>query len=126
MMRKNPATQRSALIALFLTIVFGLITAEAAPVYTAELPATKLSAREALKTAKGGKVVFKCQRAKVSESGGIAKVKNAKTVFTLDVKDSDAALDTIQDGGKGYKCQPLQWDVERRKLSNADLEETEA
>lgn len=124
-MRKNPATRKSATIAFIFTVLLGAV-ANAGPVYTVDLPSTKLSAREALKTAKSGKVVFKCQRAKVSESGGIAKAKNAKTVFTLDVKDSDAALDTIQDGGKGYKCQPLQWDAERRKLSNADTEETEA
>lgn len=124
-MRKNPATRRSATIAFIFTVLLGAL-ANAGPVYTTELPSTKLSAREALKTAKAGKVVFKCQRAKVSDSGGISKAKNAKTVFALDVKDNEAALDAIQDGGKGYKCQPLQWDAERRKLSNADTEETEA
>ncbi len=124
-MRKNPATRKSAIVAFIFTVLLGAL-ANAGPIYTTELPSTKLSAREALKTAKAGKIVFKCQRAKVSDSGGISKAKNAKTVFALDVKDQDAALDTIQDGGKGYKCQPLQWDAERRKLSNADLEETEA
>jgi hypothetical protein len=123
-MRKNPATRKSATIAFIFTVLLGAL-ANAGPVYTTELPSTKLSAREALKTAKAGKIVFKCQRAKVSDSAGISKAKNAKTVFALDVKDSEAALDTIQNGGKGYKCQPLEWDAERRKLSNADTEDTE-
>lgn len=124
-MRKNPATRKSALIAFIFTVLLGL-AANAGPVYTTELPSTKLSAREALKTAKAGKIVFKCQRAKVTDSAGIGKATNAKTVFVSEVKDSEQALDTIQNGGKGFKCQPLQWDAERRKLSNADTDETEA
>lgn len=110
--------QRNALIGLIITAAASIATA--GPVYTTELPATKLTVRDALKQAKSGKVVFKCQRATITEAGGVGKAKRAKTVFVADVKDNEAALDTIQDGGKGFKCQPLEWDAERKKLVNSD------
>ena len=93
--------------------------AKAAPSYVETLPKDKISAREALKQARAGTTVFKCQRATVTESGGIGKAKGAKTVFYVGIKHDDAAQDKIMDGGKGYKCQGLQWDDEKRKLSNA-------
>lgn len=92
--------------------------ASAAPIYVQELPKEKLSARDALKAAKGGTVVFKCARGTVSESGGISKAKGAKTEFHVNLKDDDSALDAIQDGKRGYKCQPMEWDAERKKLAN--------
>lgn len=93
----------------------------AQPYYVSELPKSAMSARDALKAAKSGKVVFKCQSATITESGGIGKAKGAKTVFHVDIKNNDAAQDKIIDGSKGYKCQPMKWNADKRKLSNADV-----
>jgi hypothetical protein len=119
---------RSMIFGLFMFIVALVVSivSHADPVYTTELPKTGMSVRDALKTAKSGKIVFKCQRARVTESGGIGKAKNAKTVFHAQIKNDDAAQDQIIDGKKGYKCQPLEWDAEKRRLSNASSDETEA
>lgn len=111
---------RTGMIIMAFIIVFNFLTrANAAPVYTTDLPSSKLTVKEALKTARSGKVVFKCQRARVTDSGGIGKAKNAKIVWVSEVKNDDSAQDAIIDGGKGYKCQPMEWNEENRKLSNA-------
>jgi len=115
---------RKAFIGALITLAAS--AASAGPAYTTDIGKDILTAREALKLAKGGKVVYKCQRAQVTESGGIGKTKRAKTQFVASVKDSPEALDTIQNGGKGYKCQPLEWDADRKKLSNADVDGDEA
>lgn len=119
---------RSMIFGLFMFIVALVVSvvSHAEPVYTNELPKTAIPVREALKLAKSGKIVFKCQRARVTEAGGIGKAKNAKTVFHADIKNDETAQDNIIDGKKGYKCQPLEWNPEKRKLSNASSDETEA
>lgn len=95
----------------------------AAPSFVKELPKDKITVREALKQARAGKIVFKCQRARITEAGGIGKAKGATTAFHVGIKDDETTQDQIMDGGKGYKCQPLQWDAEKRKLSNAQDEQ---
>ena len=111
---------RKALIGALITLAAS--AASAGPAYTTDIGKDILSAREALKLAKSGKVIYKCQRAQVSPSGGIAKTKRAKTQFVASVKHSDEALDTIENGGKGYKCQPLEYDTDRKRLANADVD----
>lgn len=113
-------------LAIIIAIQALAVLAHAAPSFVKELPKDKITVRDALKQARSGKVVFKCQRAMITESGGIGKAKGAKTVFHVGIKDDESAQDQIMDGGKGYKCQPLQWDEEKRKLSNAQDADVEA
>lgn len=115
-MSKIKSLEKKALIGLIITLASSL--ASAAPIYVQTLPKDKLSARDALKAAKSGTIVFKCARGTVSESAGISKASGAKTEFHVNLKDDDAALDAIQDGKRGYKCQPMTWDAERKKLAN--------
>lgn len=115
---------RKAFIGAIITLAAS--AASAGPAYTLDIGTSKLTAREALKLAKSGKIIYKCQRARITDAGGVGKAKNAKTVFVESVTNDDAALDAIHDNKKGYKCQPLQWDAERKKLANADLDEVEA
>jgi hypothetical protein len=93
--------------------------ASALPSYVSELPKDRMTAGQALKQAKSGKVVFKCQLARVTEAAGIGKAKRAKTVWVSAVTHSDEALETIENGGKGYKCQAMEYDSESRRLANS-------
>lgn len=78
----------------------------------ADLPATRLKSREAIKEAQGGKDVYRCYKVKDSD-GTIRKAKGAKYVFALalppviDAKQFDTLLSDKQ---RPVKCEPMERD----------------
>lgn len=103
------------------TLLFGL-KALGAPVYVKTLPSDKITVREALKQAVAGKVVYKCQRARLTDAGGIGKASNATTVWFANITHDESAQMQILEGGKGYKCQAKEWSAEKSNLVNASSE----
>lgn len=104
-------------LSLYMTLASCVVRAETT--LHLQAPGAKTTVGEAKKAAKAGKTVYKCNAARLSDSGGAAKKSGAKITWHTSRGEHETAADDAMDDGKTvYKCVGLVWDAERRKLVN--------
>lgn len=102
-------------------MVFSSCSAKAEKSYHVAEPAARITAAQAVKDSKGGKVVFKCRKSKTGASGNAVAVKGSTPTWHSAIgKDEEAAVVAITDGKAIFACEGMSFDMTRKRMARAE------